>query len=174
MSMHQRHIILLLAVLAGPSALVLAPSYLSLPSGPASTNASPGELNQAPPVEYRAAKPTDAQTAAAAHATALRPGIFGASPLYVVPTVVVAEPIEIESSTSELPPVELPDASGIAVTSIINGTGGQALAVINGKVRRVQDELGEGWMLVAIDPVSRCVTIRHTSLDEVVLALPER
>lgn len=173
MSMHQRHIIFLLAALAGPSALVLAPSHLSLPSGPASTNASPGEPNQAPPVEYRAAKPTDAQTAAAAHATALRPGIFGASPLYVVPAVVVAEPTEIESPI-ELPPVEIPDASGIAVTSIINGTGGQALAVINGKVRRVQDELGEGWMLVAIDPVSRCVTIRHTSLDEMVLALPER
>ena len=58
-------------------------------------------------------------------------------------------------------------APAISVNSIMAGRGG-AIATVNGKLRRVGDEVAPGWKITAIDAGAGTVTVRHADGREIV------
>jgi len=60
-------------------------------------------------------------------------------------------------------------APEFVVTTVVAGA--QSVAIINGKVRRIGDELGDGWSVVEIDAPARRATVAHPEHGRLVLKI---
>lgn len=101
------------------------------------------------------------QLAAARHVSALRLEPFGPSPLLHGPPSKVADPVVEPRNNPPPPKREVPPPS-VSVQMILVRSDGDNIALIDRKSYRVGDPLGDrGWVVTAIDGVSRSVTIFH-------------
>lgn len=116
--------------------------------------ASAGEAGAAQGVEVRPAELTAAQRASLAHAAEVRAAGMGRSPLYYPPARETGRGAREEERSA----VELA-APDLMVTSVVRGERA-VFAIVNGRARRVGDEVEPGWTLVEIDPQRARVTVR--------------
>lgn len=154
------------APLAGIAPLVAlgALRLLGGGAGPASVSAQPVELAPAPVAASRA-EPTEASERLVA---LRRAHVASAEPLGSP----ILPPIE-ETADELFPEFEAPVGDGpgrpmVTVTSIISGP--RPMAVINGELRHVGDDLGEGWIITEINPAAGAVIVAHPEADEPIRA----
>ncbi len=144
---------------AAPLALTLALAWLDAPPGPATVYADP--LDEPAIAAPAAPVRTDRERVAAAYAAAQRDKPVGAAP-FLYPQMSRSEPIAAAPPSQ---PVDPPPA--VSVNTIMSGRGG-AMATVNGKLRRLNDEVAPGWIIVAIDAAAGTVTVRHADGREIV------
>lgn len=136
--------------------------------GPLSTRAEELEQSDEASLDAAAAAPAPptveprlqlsaVETEAAARARELREhaAVSVSSPFYA-PNVREPEPAPIEAPVVEPAPPALPS---FALNGIMNGR--PPIAVIDGQVHQVGDDLGEGWRIESIDARSLSVLLRH-------------
>mgnify|MGYP001043410942 CR=1 FL=1 len=129
--------------------------------GPRSAAAAPGSVLQTAPIPAMAfASEINSPQRFVLRAAELPPA-DSPSPIPVVsrPALRIAPPPPVP--VADEPEAELEPPS-VRVSSIMR-SGGGAVALIDDRVRRVGDELGDGWRLTVIDPAARVVTLTHES-----------
>ena len=89
------------------------------------------------------------------------PNIFG------YPRVLVQR-VDITPRPDNTPALETPDFD---LSSIMKTTRGD-VALINGRLRHVGDEVEPEWFVVAVDPIARQATIEHVDGRTVVVKMP--
>lgn len=151
----------LLAAVVAPAAGVMLIRTLAPNSGPARAAAMVGTEEVVEPV--RPPAPPQLSGKQAALASALR----GRASEYRSPFVVLTSEAAREGLLQDPRGAQVAKRPEFSITSIVTGT--QPMAVINGKARRVGDDMGDGWSLIDIDPTRRQVTVQH--LEHGVLVL---
>lgn len=157
-----RERLLLVAAFAAPLALALALRALGsgVRPGPAMAFADEDMYDMPEPAPVATVRTfTPEELAAAAFAASKRTEPVGEAPL-VYPK---AAPVEAASAAAA--PVD--PGPAISVNSIMAGRGG-AMATVNGKLRRVGDEVAPGWKITAIDAGAGTVTVLHADGREIV------
>lgn len=155
-----RERLLLVGAFAAPLALALALRALGSGPGPAAAFADEELFDMPDPAPAATVRTfTPEELAAAAFAESKRAEPVGEAPL-VYPK---AAPVEAASASAA--PVD--PGPAISVNSIMAGRGG-AMATVNGKLRRVGDEVAPGWKITAIDAGAGTVTVRHADGREIV------
>lgn len=155
-----RERVLLAGAFAAPLALALALRALGSGPGPATAFADEDLFDMPEPAPLATVRTfTPEERAAAAFAASKRAEPVGEAPL-VYPK---AAPVEATSAAA----AAVDPAPAISVNSIMAGRGG-AMATVNGKLRRVGDEVAPGWKIAAIDAGAGTVTVRHADGREIV------
>jgi len=155
-----RERLLLVGAFAAPIALTLALRALGSGPGPATAFADEELFDMPEPAPVATIRTfTPDELAAAAFAESKRAEPVGEAPL-VYPK---AAPTEATSA----PAAPVDPGPAISVNSIMAGRGG-AMATVNGKLRRVGDEVAPGWKITAIDAGAGTVTVRHADGREIV------
>lgn len=126
---------------------------------PASTSASEA-AGLAPPAAFSAAAVLDEpQSKAIAFSRVASDEPFGPSPFYE-PTPAGGDagdaPVDVDAPAE----IGLDPVPTLRVTSIVSG-GRETMAVVNGELRRVDDEAAPGWRIVAIQPQQGRVIVQH-------------
>lgn len=166
------------AAFFAPTLLVLAASDVKSAAGPAMTMAKSPSPSTADPASLTiiTRKLTDAEREAAKRCEALAKGVTGESPFYYpqAHAPVVAAPTPAPTPVASAPvaaPQQPPPAPSFSISSIFRTADGAALAIVHGKIRRVGDDLGNGWTLTAVDPDARTITVSHAASEPVTLSL---
>jgi len=156
--------LVLAAAALAPTAAVLLVRAVAPHAGPASASARPGAPDRVEPVHPLTPAPLTGKQPALAAAIRSRTPEFR-SP-FVVPMSEADREGLLQNPKGKAPPPKAPE---FAVTSIISGA--QTFAVINGKPRRVGDELDGGWVLAEIDSAGRRATVEHPEQGRLVLKI---
>lgn len=138
-------------IFAAPLVLVKSAAWMFGSPGPAVAEATDGLAVVAPAddVSARPAGPTEAQRRAMTHIRALREIEFGLSPMFW---------IQLDEAGD---PTPVPGELTFEVQAIMRGEQG-TVVVINGRVYRAGDRVGEGRIeIIAIDTEARSVTVRE-------------
>lgn len=151
---------MIVGAFAAPLALAMALRLLGGPPGPSSAFAQDEWGDEPAPSAPALFKPNDKELKAAAYAASKRDEPIGPAPL-LYPKAAAAERAPAPAAAPADPTPTL------TVNSIMAGRGG-AMATVNGKLRRVGDEVAPGWKVSAIDPVEGTVTVAHADGREVV------
>lgn len=165
MSLHlsKQNVYRLSAFLAPVLVVQLAPMIAK----PAPRMASAGETDPMAGMHHPFVppKPTPQQTAALEHAKLVLAAPIDDTPFHFAPpTAVITESGETESMPA--------NPTDYRLTSI-TGSGRTVLAIVNGKVRRVGDQLAPGVVLESIDADSRTITIRDENGSPISLSLAD-
>lgn len=124
----------------------------------------------------RAWKPSESQIAAEARAMQIGSAAIIASPLFYPADETPATPLAVDDKPPAPVIVNIrPEAPmpQFTVSSIFRTANGQVLAVINGKMRRIGEDLGGGWLLVDVDPTTREIKVQHGSATPRTIAIAE-
>lgn len=155
-----RERLLVVGAFAAPLALALALRALASAPGPGLAFADEPLYDTPQPTPVGAVRTlSPAELAARAFALSKRGEPIGDAPM-VYPK---AAPTEAAGA----PAAPIDPGPALSVNSIMAGRGG-AMATVNGKLRRVGDEVAPGWKITAIDAGSGSVTVRHTDGREIV------
>lgn len=138
--------------------------------GPAAANAAPPRENDATLILPEQAQPTAAQIELRAIMDREAQAAFGPSPVVMRRREAVEGTIDAATSIAESGGIVPPGV----VLSAVMAAGEQAIAVIDGRIRRAGDSIAPGWTVAAIDRSAGTVTIRHASGAETILALRSR
>jgi hypothetical protein len=147
-----------LGVLLSPALLVKGTAWLL--GSPVAQSASADQKHLGPDATtitpLTKVQLTDAQRRVAEHIASLRAKPFGPSPLFYA-TSEGGLPVETESIIS----------ADVNVQAVLGSAGGNG-ALVNGKLYRVGDTIQNSpWIVSAIDPAARSITIRHETTGEV-------
>ncbi len=135
---------------------VLALYALKLTAGPAPTFARQIVDDQPAVAPVRLVQPTDASLRCAVWETRQRALPCGPSPFFYPDGEEVIEP--------DQPVEDAPQPRGKPAVTLggVMGSGSRAVALINGTLHSVGDDVGGGWAIEAIDVNTQSVTLVHT------------
>jgi hypothetical protein len=134
----------------------------SISSTPASAQAAPQEAASFRPVPPKPIPATSLALLSQFNAEASRG--FGPSPMINRAPPTPPKPVVKQQAPKPVTPAPAPRSAeppAIQVTSIMAAGNGQMMAVINGKLRRVGDSVGNGFKVVRIDKEKGEVAIRN-------------
>lgn len=145
-----------IGVIFGPLAVLVVVRAIALGPAPPSAQAVV-PMNPQPASSPLVAAPTAEQASALAWLAQWRPAPSIATPFFH-PAPLEEEPDEPAEPEAPAPVAAQTPDPVFTVSTIVDAPGG-ALAVINGKIRRVGDEIVGGWTLAKIDARAKLVDL---------------
>ncbi|GJQ28516.1 MAG: hypothetical protein HBSAPP03_04000 [Phycisphaerae bacterium] len=157
-----------------PACAVLAFRVVLPAHGPAVAGAVPASESGSIILTPHQTRPTPAQSELRAVMDQIAAGGFGDSPIVMRRREPLSNAADSPAGDRMNPPTRTPITTPVVMLTSIMAAGEQAIAVIDGRVRRPGDTIAPGWSVAHIDRAAGTVTLNHTSGVSHVLTLRSR